>query len=80
MGRIALILYDCDDNSVHFVWERLQTHYRCKQRLYEIGDCIGYTLVSDKLLSYYPMTSRLSTSHPVAQLVKLKHAIVCTEL
>ncbi|XP_052130221.1 uncharacterized protein LOC127751151 [Frankliniella occidentalis] len=73
LGRIILLLLDCDQN-VYFVCEKLQTLFRPRQRLYILGECKGYACVKqDELLSFYPMKSHRVAGH---QLVKLKHAIM----
>lgn len=73
LGRISLILYDCD-HSVYFVCEKLETSFRPYQRLYTIGKSEGFVCVrQDTLLCFYPSMAR---SAPFCQLVKLKHALV----
>ena len=77
LGRIILILYDCEEN-VYFLCEKVHTLFRQCQRLYALGQPKSYVCVrQDELLSYYPCKSHLIQGD---LLVKLKHAIVSTNM
>ncbi|KAE8749102.1 hypothetical protein FOCC_FOCC004271 [Frankliniella occidentalis] len=72
LGRVSIILYDCSQDTVYFVCEKLETSYDIKKRLYRVGTPQYFTCVKpDQLLTYYPHKVYLGSY------VKLKHAIVC---
>lgn len=71
LGRVSIILYDCSQDTVYFVCEKLETSYDIKKRLYRVGTPQYFTCVKpDQLLTYYPHKVYLGSY------VKLKHAIV----
>ena len=77
MGRISLILYDCNE-KISFLLEVLKTNFKPRFRVYQLGSVLRYECIPvEELLSYEPL--HVYTVNTVLK-VRLKHGLVGYEM